>query len=100
MRAFRTAVSCIALASAVACAPKQAALAPASPADVAAVAMIVARFDSCARTGALDVFLRYAADDAVLLIADQPTIIGKGAVRKFYKGFYGAFNIDMHHAPI
>lgn len=74
--------------------------APASAADVAAVARTVATFDSCARTGALDVFMGYVAEDAVALFPDMPAIVGKQALRAFYGSYYGSFRIDGHHAPI
>ena len=73
---------------------------PASAADVAAVARTVATFDSCARTGALDVFMGYVAADAVALFPDMPAIAGKEALRAFYASYYGGFRIDGHHAPI
>jgi ketosteroid isomerase-like protein len=73
---------------------------PASAADVAAVARTVATFDSCARTGALDVFMGYVADDAEALFPDMPAIVGKQALRAFYGSYYGGFRIDGHHAPI
>jgi ketosteroid isomerase-like protein len=75
-------------------------LAPASAADVAAVARTVATFDSCARTGALDVFMGYSADDIVALMPDQPAMVGKEAVREFYRDFYGSFDVEMQHAPV
>ena len=72
----------------------------ASAADVAAVARTVAIFDSCARTGALDVFMGYVAEDAVALFPDMPAIVGKEALRAFYGSYYSGFKIDGHHAPI
>lgn len=68
--------------------------------DVAAVQQAVATFDSCARTGALDVLMGYVADDIVMLFSDQPAVVGKEATREFYRTFYGTFNIEMRHAPI
>lgn len=56
--------------------------------------------DSCARTGALDVFISLGTDDVVMLAPDQPAVVGKDAVREFYRGSYGTFTIDMRHASI
>ena len=100
MNAFRIGLSLVALASAMACAPEEPSLAPASPDDVAAVAKIVASFDSCARTGALDVFMGHSTEDNVVLFSDQPAIVGTAAIREFYKNFYGTFDIDMRHEPL
>jgi len=56
-------------------------------------------FDSCSRTGALDVFVSYSLDDAVMLAPDQPAVEGKEAVREYYRNFWGTFNVTMRHAP-
>ncbi len=83
-----------------ACARQSPLLAIASAADSAAVSRMLASFDSCARTGALDVFIGYSADDIVMLAPDQPAVVGKDAVREWYRNFYGTFQIEMHHAPL
>jgi ketosteroid isomerase-like protein len=83
-----------------ACARPVPKVATATAADVAAVKQIVATFDSCARTGALDVFVSHVDDDVVALMPDQPALVGKAAVRESYRNLYGTFNFDMHHAPI
>jgi len=99
MRAIRLTGAVVTLLLA-ACARPAPQLAAASDADVAAVARAVATFDSCARTGALDVFMGYVADSVVSLMPDQPATVGKEAVREFYRNFYGIFNIEMRHAPV
>lgn len=100
IRAIRLACAGLTLLLAAACARPAPQLAVASEADIAAVARTVASFDSCARTGALDVFMGYSADEVVSLMPDQPAVVGKEAVREFYRNFYGTFNVDMRHAPI
>ncbi len=82
------------------CARQSPQVARASAADSAAVARMLASFDSCARTGALDVFMNYSANDVVMLAPDQPAVVGKDAVREWYRNFYGTFHIEMHHAPL
>jgi ketosteroid isomerase-like protein len=72
---------------------------PASAADVASVTRLLATFDSCARTGALDEFISHSADDIVMLAPDQPAVEGKDAVREWYRGFYATFNSEMRHQP-
>jgi uncharacterized protein (TIGR02246 family) len=84
---------------AAACARQAPQVAAASEADVAAVARILATVDSCSRTGALDVFLGYVADDVVYLAPDQPAVVGKEAVRALYRNLWGAVIIDMRHVP-
>ncbi len=83
-----------------ACARTAPQLAPASDADVAAVARIVASLDSCAQSGAPDDVMSRLTDDIVLLGSDQPAIVGKAAVREFYQGLCGTMRFDVHHAPI
>jgi ketosteroid isomerase-like protein len=72
---------------------------PSSEADVASVRRLLATFDSCARTGALDEFISHATDDVVMLAPDQPAVVGKEAVREWYRGFYATFNIEGRHQP-
>jgi len=100
MRAIRWSGAVLTVLLAAACARPAPQLTSASDADVAAVARMVASFDSCARTGALDVFMGYVADSVVSLMPDQPATVGKEAVREFYRNFYGTFDIEMRHAPI
>ena len=100
MKAIRLAGAVLTTLLAAACARPAPQLAAASDPDVAAVARLVATLDSCARTGALDVFLSLSADDVVMLAPDQPTVVGKDAVREYYRSLYGTFTIDMRHAPI
>ena len=100
MKVIRTSISCLALATAMACAPKALELAPASPADVAVIAKIVATFDSCARVGAADVLMTYVTSDVVAFMPDQPALVGKEAMLASYRALYAAFTLDMHHAPI
>lgn len=88
------------LALAAACARTEPQVGPASDAEVAAVARVLATIDSCARTGALHVFISLSADDVVMLAPDQPAVVGKDAVREYYRGFYGTFAIDTRHEPI
>jgi ketosteroid isomerase-like protein len=83
-----------------ACGRESPKLVQASAADSAAVAQVVATFDSCARAGALDVFLSYIADDAVVLAPDQPALVGKQAIRDFYRSLYGSLTIEGRHEPI
>jgi ketosteroid isomerase-like protein len=100
MKAIRLAGAILTTLLAAACARPAPQLAAASDSDVAAVARTVATFDSCARTGALDVFMGYVADSVVSLMPDQPATVGKEAVREFYRNFYGTFIIEMRHAPV
>ncbi len=74
-------------------------IAPASQADVASVTRLLATFDSCARTGALDEFISHSTDDVVMLAPDQPAVVGKEAAREWYRGFYATFNIEGRHQP-
>ncbi len=74
-------------------------MAPASQADVASVTRLLATFDSCASTGALDEFVSHSTDDVVMLAPDQPAVVGKEAVREWYRGFYATFNIEARHQP-
>lgn len=100
MRAPRLTGAVVPLLVAAACARPAPQLSAASAADSAAVARIVATFDSCARTGALDVFMSHVDDGVVALMPDQPAMVGKNAVRESYRSLYGTFTFDMRHAPI
>ena len=100
MKAVCLAGAVLTLLVLAACARPAPRLAAASTADSAAVARIVATFDSCAAAGALDVFMGYVDDSVVSLMPDQPATVGKEAVREFYRNFYGTFNIEMRHAPV
>lgn len=35
-----------------------------------------------------------------MLAPDQPAVVGKEAVREYYRAFYGAFTIEMRHEPV
>lgn len=67
--------------------------------DVQAVADLVAEFDRCARERDLETFLTYFADDVVSLTPDQAAIVGKDAMRGFYRILYDAFEMRMTHHP-
>ncbi|MFA6167692.1 MAG: nuclear transport factor 2 family protein [Gemmatimonadaceae bacterium] len=92
--------SVVILLLAAACAQPAPTIGPASDAEMKAVAAVLATFDSCGRTGALDEFISYSADDVVLLAPDQPAVVGKDAVREVYKSIYAAVTLDMQHKPL
>lgn len=100
MKRAKSVASLVTLLLAAACTQPAPTLGPASEADVKAVAAILASFDSCGRTGALDEFISHSADDVVLLAPDQPAVVGKDAVRELYKGIYAAVTLDMQHKPL
>lgn len=100
MQRHNATASLVALWLAVACAQPAPTLGPASDADVKAVSAVLATFDSCGRTGALDEFISQSAADVVLLAPDQPAVVGKDAVREVYKGIYAAVTLDMRHQPL
>lgn len=88
------------LLAVMACAQPTPTLGPASDADVKAVAAILAAFDSSGRTGALDQFISYSAEDVVLLAPDQPAVVGRDAMRELYRAIYAAVRIEMTHTPL
>lgn len=98
MKAANPTVSLLLLLAA-ACARSAPQLAPASAADVSAVTAMLATMDSCARTGALERFISLSTDDVVMLAPDQPAVVGKEAVREWYRGFYATFNTELRHEP-
>jgi ketosteroid isomerase-like protein len=100
MKAIRLTGAGLTLLLAAACARPAPQLTVASAAESAAVARIEATFDSCARTGALDVFISHVDDDVVALMPDQPAMVGKAAVRESYRDLYATFAFDMRHVPI
>ena len=74
--------------------------AKAAVADEQAVKQLVAEFDRCAREKDLEAFLSHSVDDVVALAPGEPAVVGKEALRNWYKGFYAAFDIAMVHRPI
>ena len=75
-------------------------LAKAAAADEEAVKQLVAEFNRCAREKDLEAFLSHSVEDAVALAPGEPAVVGKEALRSWYKGFYVAFDIAMVHRPI
>ncbi len=56
--------------------------------------------DRCAREKDLEAFLSHSVADVVALAPGEPAVVGKEALRNWYKGFYAAFDIAMVHRPI
>jgi len=100
MRAFRLTCAGLALLLAAACVRPAPKLTVASAADSAAVTRTFATFDSCARTGAVDVFMSHMTDDVVLLAPEAPAVVGKAAVSEYYTKLFGAMEFDVRHTSV
>ena len=100
MRIWTTVGALASLASLVACAtvPDQPVLA--SDADVLAVQELVAELDRCARQADLEAFLAWSTDDVISMAPNEPPIVGKDAVERWYRNFYATFDINMTHDPL
>ncbi len=70
------------------------------PSDEDLVAQMVTELDRCAREKDLEKFLSYSLDDVVALGPGEPAVVGKQAVREWYRVFYASFDIDMRHKPL
>lgn len=64
-----------------------------------AVLEMLARVDASVREGDLEKTLEYVADDVVHMPPDQPSLVGKPALRRWQLEFFGAFSADMVHHP-
>jgi ketosteroid isomerase-like protein len=69
-------------------------------ADEEAVRTLVVEFDRCAREKDLEKFLSHSVEDVIALAPGEPAVVGKKALRTWYKGFYAAFDVAMVHRPI
>jgi len=64
-----------------------------------AVLEMLATIDASVRRGDIAKTMEYVADDVVHMPPDGPALIGKEALSRWQKDFYGAFSLDMtHHA--
>lgn len=66
-------------------------------ADFETVAAMVTEFDRCAREGDLETFVSYSTENIVWMPPNEPSVVGKEAVRAWYANFYGMFDIEMTH---
>jgi len=63
-------------------------------ADSAALRRLLGQFDRDVQHGNFESMMAIFADDAVVLGSGQPPIIGKAAVRAFWKSFLEQFNVQ------
>lgn len=63
------------------------------------VADMLATIDASVRQGDIAKSLEYVADDIVHLPPGGPALVGKHALSRWQKDFYGTFSVDMAHNP-
>ena len=65
-----------------------------------AVQIIAAEFDRAARERDLEAWLGLFAEDAVVMPAGEPPIVGKAAIVEWGRQVFDAFTIQAVHTPI
>ena len=63
------------------------------------VAEMLAVIDASIREGDIEKTLRFVADDVIEMPPDQPTIVGKEALRRWLQKFFGGVSADLIHTP-
>ena len=64
-----------------------------------AVLEMLATIDASAKEGDIETSLQYVAEDVVHMPPDQPSVVGKDALRSWQQEFFGGFSVDMVHKP-
>ena len=64
-----------------------------------AVLEMLATIDASVREGDIEKSLKYVAEDIVHMPPDQPSLLGKEALRSWQQEFFGGFSVDMSHKP-
>jgi ketosteroid isomerase-like protein len=84
---------------AVTCAREGEESAGTTPEDIVAVNRMLVSLDGIAAEADLESFLGYVSDDAVFMPPDEPTVVGKQAIRDWYAGLYERFALELTHEP-
>ncbi|NIR46373.1 MAG: nuclear transport factor 2 family protein [Gemmatimonadetes bacterium] len=67
------------------------------PADMIAVARLMATLDRLISDEDLEELVDYIADDAVLMPPGEPAIVGKRAIADWYESLFQRFDIELTH---
>ena len=63
-------------------------------ADVAGIRTLVDEYVAAENVGDVDAMMALTTDDAVIMPANQPPIVGKEAIRAWWDDFYSRFSIE------
>jgi len=98
MLSMRRAVAAIVMIAIAGCTSRHAG--DSSAADIEAAQQLILDLDAAIAAGDLDGFVSFLAEDFVDMPANEPTIIGKEALRAHHEPLFQAFNLRVTHAPV
>ena len=71
-----------------------------SSADIEAVQQLMVDLDAAVAAGDLDGFMSFLAEDFVDMPANEPTIVGKEALRAHHEPLFEGLNLRVTHEPV